>query len=138
MIDLQSSATGLLPCPFGTLENSPAIYGWGHPLTKNQSPGGTAEPPSRCPQQKNGSSTRKKFILSKSPCFLRLCGKKVEFAKPTHFVKSGKSMPIIQKHKSLGPFWPKKRTHFLKFGCSEKKVEIAKRTQFALQAIVIQ
>jgi hypothetical protein len=28
MIVFQSSATALRPCPFGTFENSPAIYGW--------------------------------------------------------------------------------------------------------------
>jgi hypothetical protein len=43
MIDFQSSATALQPCPPGTSENSPAIHGWVHRPLKTQSPAGTAE-----------------------------------------------------------------------------------------------
>jgi hypothetical protein len=43
MIDFQSSATGLLLCPFRTFENSPAIYGWVHHPQETPSPEGTIE-----------------------------------------------------------------------------------------------
>jgi hypothetical protein len=43
MIDCQSSAGVLWPCPSGTFENSPVIYDWVHRSQPTQSPGGTAE-----------------------------------------------------------------------------------------------
>ena len=43
MIELQSLAGILWPCPSGTFENSPVIYDWVHRPQPTQSPGGTAE-----------------------------------------------------------------------------------------------
>jgi hypothetical protein len=43
MIDFQSPTMVLRPCPPGTFENSPAIYGWVHFPNSAQSPEGTAE-----------------------------------------------------------------------------------------------
>ena len=43
MIDFQSLATALRPCPSGTFENSPALQGWVNDPTPTRSPAGTTE-----------------------------------------------------------------------------------------------
>jgi hypothetical protein len=71
MIVIQSSATALRPCPSGTFENSPAIYGWVYRPKPIQSPDGTGEVlfcfadlKYRC----TGLIACRKSILSKSLC----------------------------------------------------------------------
>src|ERR1700723_2260329 len=67
MIVFQSSTTVLRPYPFGTSENSPAIYGWVHRPLKTQSPEGTTEILFHLANPKNrgtGFIACREFILS--------------------------------------------------------------------------
>jgi hypothetical protein len=88
MIDFQSSASTLRPCPFGTSDNSPAIYGWGRCPQITSSPAGTAE-------ILFGVAVKvcRKFILSILSKPLRLRTSAVQKAR---FYQTNPFPPIIQ------------------------------------------